>query len=86
MNRQRIEPGMPVPISGLYWVHHYQHRLPHLVQTILSRFPECRVCGAHVRFEVVPFAAESNAGWLREDRDFAESCAGIPKQVCAGSE
>lgn len=82
-----MEPGMPVPISGLYWVHHYQHRLPHLVQTVLSRFPECRVCGPRVRFEVVPFAAESDAVWLREDRDFAEKCKEIQRhESCAGEQ
>lgn len=30
MTSQRMEPGRPVSIEGLYWVHHYQHRLPHL--------------------------------------------------------
>jgi hypothetical protein len=78
MNQERIEPGMPVAIEGHYWVHHYQHRLPHLVRTVLTRFPECKVCGKLVRFEVVPFVAESPVGWLREDRDFEETSKKIP--------
>jgi hypothetical protein len=37
-----------------------------------------------VRFEVVPFAAESQAGWLRQDRDFLETSSEIPvRQVGA---
>jgi hypothetical protein len=46
--------GQERPESGIYRVHHLQHRLPHEV-TLLSgkRFPRCSKCGEAVSFELL---------------------------------
>lgn len=46
--------GEEISESGIYRVHHGQHRLPHEV-TLLSgkRFPRCSKCGEEVRFELL---------------------------------
>lgn len=49
-----FQPGWRVPSSGVYRVHHYHHRVSHLV--IIYRgetFPECLTCKHLVRFEEV---------------------------------
>lgn len=58
-------------MSGVYRVHHYAHRIPHLVTvnagTIL---PKCKRCGAMVRFVLV---TESER--IEVDIDFVEEFA-----------
>lgn len=53
----------------MYWVHHYQHRIPH--QSYLKigdAFPPCRKCGERVRFEL---ASElPSAEHISRDLDF----------------
>jgi hypothetical protein len=52
----RFVPGAIAPRSGVYRVHHYAHRMPHLVTVIKGMtFPECQRCGDKVRF--VPMIA-----------------------------
>lgn len=52
----RFLPGAIAPRSGVYRVHHYAHRMPHLVTVIKGMtFPECQRCGDKVRF--VPMIA-----------------------------
>lgn len=64
----RFVPGVVAPRSGVYRVHHYAHRMPHLVAVIEGMtFPECKRCGAKVRF--VPMVAADPIG---ADIDFAE--------------
>jgi hypothetical protein len=64
----RFVPGAIAPRSGVYRVHHYAHRLPHLVTVIKGTIlPECKRCGAKVRF--VPMVA---AEPIEADADFAE--------------
>jgi hypothetical protein len=47
-------PGLPVPKGGIFWVHHYRHRLSHEVAIPHGvRFPSCAHCGNEVRFEPV---------------------------------
>lgn len=64
----RFVPGATAPRSGVYRVHHYAHRMPHLVTVIKGMvFPECQRCGDKVRF-VPMIAAEP----IETDVDFAE--------------
>ena len=52
----RFVPGAIAPRSGVYRVHHYAHRMPHLVTVNKGMiFPECKRCGAKVGF--VPMVA-----------------------------
>jgi hypothetical protein len=57
-----FKPGDLVQCSGIYKVHHVQHRLDHAV-TILKheRFPVCRRCGERVSFTLERVVSESNA-------------------------
>ena len=64
----RFLPGDTAARSGVYRVHHYAHRMPHLVTVIKGMtFPECKRCGDKVRF--VPMVA---AEPIETDVDFAE--------------
>ena len=64
----RFVPGEIAPRSGVYRVHHYAHRMPHLVGVIKGmRLPECKRCGIKVRF--VPMVA---ADPIEADVDFVE--------------
>jgi len=55
MFKDAFHPGSSVPQSGAYWVHHYQHRMSHLVYFQAGeRFPQCMKCGQRVRFELAP--------------------------------
>ena len=64
----RFVPGATAPRSGVYRVHHYAHRMPHLVIVIKGMtFPECQRCGDKVRF-VPMIAAEP----IDTDVDFVE--------------
>jgi hypothetical protein len=68
----RLVPGAAAPRSGVYRVHHYAHRIPHLVTvTAGTVLPECRRCGNKVRFAPM-IAAEpiiNDVDFL--DQDFA---------------
>jgi hypothetical protein len=70
MFRRAYAPGDPVPDKILFWVHHYQHRLPHLGQTIMTVFPPCATCGDKVRYEPVVVGTPDEAMFLRFDTDF----------------
>ena len=80
MYRDALKPGDSVEV-GLYWVHHYQHRLSHLASVAVARFPECRVCGNKVRFTPAQTGDDARAVWLRHDPDFRESAAEIPLKL-----
>lgn len=62
----RLRPGMVAAVSGIYRVHHYRHRAPHMVfieaGTLL---PECRRCG-----DIVQFAPLIAATLMEADDDF----------------
>ncbi len=46
-------PGFSVPVSGLYWAIHREHRLDHLVLALEDEsFPSCRTCGGRLRFRL----------------------------------
>jgi hypothetical protein len=63
----RLIPGAIAPRSGVYRVHHYAHRMPHLVTvTVGTVLPECKRCGDKVGFAPM-IAAES----IENDVDFA---------------
>jgi hypothetical protein len=52
MFRTAKRPGERVEETGVYWVHHYAHRISHPARlTQGDEFPRCRVCGEKVRFE-----------------------------------
>ena len=80
MLRDTFKPGERVPDAGLYWVHHYQHRLAHLARVRYAAFPECAQCGDRVRFERAPLDTDRKAMWLREDVDFRHAIRDIPEQ------
>jgi len=64
----RFVPGATAPRSGVYRVHHYAHRMPHLVTVVKGMiFPKCQRCGDKVHF-VPMIAAEP----IQTDVDFAE--------------
>jgi len=64
----RFVPAEIAPRSGVYRVHHYAHRMPHLVAVVRGMtFPKCKRCGDKVRF-VPMIAAEP----IETDVDFAE--------------
>ena len=81
MLRGTFKPGDPVPDRGLYWVHHYQHRLAHLAKVRYITFPQCAQCNDRVRFEPAPMNADPKAMWLREDVDFRHATRSIPEQA-----
>jgi hypothetical protein len=65
---RRLEPGDIAPRSGVYRVHHYAHRMPHLVIVLAGiTLPKCKRCGEKVRFApMVP------AEPISTDVDFVE--------------
>ena len=68
--RDTFKPGVPVPKEAMYWVHHYQHRVPHLSYLRAGEtFPTCVKCGGRVRFETAP--EHSAAAHISQDADFS---------------
>ena len=68
----RFVPGTIAPRSGVYRVHHYAHRMPHLVTvTAGTVLPECRGCGDKVRFAPMIAAEPINNDVDFLDQDFA---------------
>jgi hypothetical protein len=64
-----FQPGMTVPRSGLYQVHHDAHRQAHAVMAVAgNKFPSCRHCGDRVQFAPL-FAGEP----IETDHDLAMS-------------
>ena len=58
--------------SGVYRVHHYAHRMPHLVIVVAGTvLPECKRCGDRVRFVPMVAAEPIEADVDFVDRDFA---------------
>ena len=46
--------GQRVPASGIYEVHHREHRLPDEVTLLRDQqFPRCELCGSVVRVKIV---------------------------------
>lgn len=66
MAEQEFRPGDDVPLSGIYLVSHQAHREAHEA-VVLQRgvFPNCRECGARVRYRLLRSAAPLDA-----DTDF----------------
>ncbi|HEY6253384.1 MAG TPA: hypothetical protein VI685_25790 [Candidatus Angelobacter sp.] len=63
-----FRPGQSAPESGAYWVRHYQHRLPQLIQMKAGDvFPRCKKCGGRVTFE----KADTKDKGRVQDRDLA---------------
>jgi len=63
-----FRPGEYVPESGRYWVHHYQHRLPQLVEMKAGKiFPHCKKCKDRVTFE----RADGEEKTTHQDNDLA---------------
>ena len=50
----RYRTGLPIKTSGIYLVHHRQHRLPHEVTLLAGHtFPPCAKCNETVEFELI---------------------------------
>jgi hypothetical protein len=46
-----FKSGMTAPVSGIYRVYHYRHRIPHAVFVPSGAvFPTCKGCGDKVQF------------------------------------
>jgi hypothetical protein len=68
----RFMPGAVAPRSGVYRVHHYAHRMPHLVIiTAGTLLPECKRCGRKVTFVPMIAAEPINVDVDFTDQDFA---------------
>jgi hypothetical protein len=68
----RFVPGAVAPRSGVYRVHHYAHRMPHLVTlTSGTVLPECKRCGDKVRFAPMIAAEPINVDVDFVDQDSA---------------
>ena len=68
----RFVPGAIAPRSGVYRVHHYAHRMPHLVTvTAGAVLPECKRCGDKVRFAPMIAADPINLDVDFTDQDWA---------------
>jgi hypothetical protein len=68
----RFVPGAVAPRSGVYRVHHYAHRMPHLViVTAGTVLPECKRCGHKVMFVPMIAAEPINADVDFINQDFA---------------
>jgi hypothetical protein len=64
----RFVPGAVAPRSGVFRVHHYAHRMPHMVIVLAGTvLPKCQRCGDKVRFTPM-LAAEP----INEDVDFLD--------------
>ncbi len=67
-----FKAGDQAPVSGIYRVTHYQHRMPHHVSVREgTTLPRCIKCGEHVGYELVP--ERQRDGDLSSDIDFQES-------------
>ena len=76
MFRNAFKPGERVPEKAPYWVHHYQHRMPHICAVhAFETFPECNQCGARVRFEPVSKDTPRKTMRLADDVDFRQAAA-----------
>ena len=75
MFRHAFKPGSSVSKDGMYWVHHYQHRMPHLSYMKAGEgFPPCLKCGERVHFEIAP--EHQAAEHISHDSDFKKEPAG----------
>ncbi|MCI0349766.1 MAG: hypothetical protein L0Z53_10100 [Acidobacteriales bacterium] len=55
------QTGETIPASGIYRVHHKQHRVPHEVTLIKDEiFPPCERCSEAVRFKLVRAVADAD--------------------------
>jgi hypothetical protein len=63
MFRTANRPGERVMETGIYWVHHYAHRISHPALLHAGHeFPRCHVCGGKVRFEKTSQGTPRKAG------------------------
>jgi hypothetical protein len=61
-DKSRLRPGSVVVTSGIYRVHHYRHRMPHIVFIEAgTTLPPCKRCGEAVEFAPL-IAAEAIEG------------------------
>jgi hypothetical protein len=68
----RFAPGAIAPRSGVYRVHHYAHRMPHLaIVPAGTVLPECKHCGDKVRFTPMVAAEPIHKDVDFLDQDFA---------------
>ena len=71
VNRRDFKPGEKAT-RGAFWVHHYAHRVAHVVLIEGGTFPKCNECGDRVSFEP---ALNSQAEPVWEDRDFGRKAS-----------
>jgi hypothetical protein len=77
-----FRPGDKVPITGIYSVSHYQHRMPHEVFAVAGdTFPQCRRCGTRASFTLLQAAVHIDA-----DQDFSGSAERAQVKARANSQ
>ena len=81
MLRGTSKPGEPVTNRGIFWVHHYRHRISHQARIRFALFPECATCGDKVRYEIAHTESSEGVTWLREDRDFNWAVGSVADQA-----
>lgn len=71
-------PGDICPRSAVYLIFHYRHRASHqVVVTEGVKFPECKVCGPRVGFQILASSTDpSGVRPVVTDKDFGD--VGIP--------
>jgi hypothetical protein len=74
MFKDYASPGEEVRSLGTYRVHHYQHRLPHLVTLTVARFPRCNRCGDMMKYENVELVGGASSKSIHLDEDFKSTC------------
>lgn len=73
MFRSAFKPADHVKTSGVYWVHHYAHRVSHPARLKEGDlFPTCHTCGERVRFELASPDTEPKAQPIEVYADFRE--------------
>ncbi len=56
----RYRTGATITQTGIYSIHHEEHRLPHEVTLVSGHlFPQCIKCQKAVRFELVKAVSDS---------------------------
>jgi hypothetical protein len=71
VNRRDFKPGEKAS-KGVFWVHHYAHRVTHLVTIDGGTFPKCKKCGDRVRFES---ALRPDGELVWNDPDFGDKAS-----------
>ena len=75
--------GETILVSGIYRVHHKQHRVPHEVTLIRNEiFPPCEKCHEAVRFRLLRAAADVSSEEEFAKFGFKLFCLPVMEEIC----